>query len=319
MRKLVRTVLWATIGVFACPALAQYPTRPIQIIVPLPPGTAIDMMTRSLAAGLSQRIGQSVVVQNKAGADGAIGAAEVLRAAPDGYTLLMGTNSPLSAAPLIAKTPPYDPIADFTPIAHIGKFTHVILVNPEVPVKSLREFFDYARARPGKVDFGSGNTFSLVSTAQLMKLGGITMTHVPYKGEPQALVDLVAGRVQFMWSTKAVTKTFIQEGKVRALAVTDEARDPDLPDVPTLSEAGISGFNSLTYAALVGPAKMPREAVDRLNREVLAVIRTPQVREQMARLSFEPIGSTPEALTELLRKQLQLWSVAIDELKLREQ
>ncbi len=306
------------IAILGCDAAAQqYPSKPVQIVVPLPVGTAIDMAARIIGAPLGQRFGQSVVILNKGGNDGAIGAIEVVRAAPDGYTLLMGTNGPLSAAPLMTKSPQYDVMNDFTPIGFVGKFTHVMLVNPSLPVKTLNELFAYARANRGKVNFGSGNTYSLVSTAQLMKLGNMEMIHVPYKGEPQALVDLVAGRVQFMFSTKAVTLPFIKDGRVRALAVTDLKRDPALPNVPTLAEAGVPAFASLTYAALVGPAKMPRDVVERINRELRVVLQLPEVREQLWRLSFEGIGSTPEELGATLKTQWELWSAAVRELNLQ--
>lgn len=295
----------------------QYPSRPIQIIVPLPVGTAIDMATRIIADPLGARLGQPVVVMNRGGNEGTIGAVEVVRAPADGYTLLMGTNGPLSAAPLMSRAPQYDVMNDFTPISFIGKFTHVMLVNPNVPAATLAEFFNYVQANPGKINFGSGNTYSLVSTAQLMKIGHIQMTHVPYKGEPQALIDLVANRVQFMFSTKAVTLPFIKDGRVRALAVTDLQRDPAIPNVPTLAEAGVPRFANLTYAALVGPAKMPREVVERINRELKAVLEAPEVRAQLARLSFEGISSTPDELGATLKTQWELWSTAVRELNLR--
>ena len=297
----------------------QYPSRTVQIIVPLPVGTAIDMATRVIANSLAARLGQPVVVLNRGGNEGTIGAIEVVRSAPDGYTLMMGTNGPLSAGPLMSKSPQYDVMNDFTPISYVGKFTHVMVVNPNVPAATLSDFFAYARANPGKINFGSGNTYSLVSTAQLMKIGRIEMTHVPYKGEPQAMIDLIANRVQFMFSTKAVTLSFIKDGRVRALAVTDLQRDPALPNVPTLAEAGMPRFANLTYAALVGPAKMPPDVVERINRELKVVLETPEVRDQLARLSFEGISSTPAELGATLKTQWDLWGTAVRELNLQNQ
>ena len=318
MTSIVRALSVIALTLLGASASAQqYPTRAVQIIVPLPVGTAIDMATRVIAEPLAARLGQPVVVLNRGGNDGTIGAIEVVHAPADGYTLLMGTNGPLSAGPLMTKTPQYDVMNDFTPISYIGKFTHVMLVNPNVPASTLNEFFAYVRANPGKINFGSGNTYSLVSTAQLMKIGRIEMTHVPYKGEPQALIDLVANRVQFMFSTKAVTVPFIKDGRVRALAVTDLQRDPALPSVPTLAEAGVPRFANLTYAALVGPAKMPRDVVERISRELKVVLETPEVRAQLARLSFEGISSTPAELGATLKTQWDLWGTAIRELNLQ--
>lgn len=318
MRSVARLLLALLALAVAAGASAQaWPAKPIQVIVPLPVGTAIDLATRVIAEPLGVRLGQPVVVLNRGGNDGAIGALEVVRAPGDGYTLLMGTNGPLSAAPLMTKSPQYNVMTDFTPISFVGKFTHVMLVNPEVPAKTLTEFFQYVQANPGKVNFGSGNTYSLVSTAQLMKIGRIEMTHVPYKGEPQALVDLVAGRVQFMFSTKAVTLPFIKDGRVRALAVTDLQRDPAVPNVPTLAEAGVPRFASLTYAALVGPARMPRDVVERINRELKVVLESPDVRDKLARLSFEAISSTPAELDATLKSQYEMWGAAVRELNLQ--
>jgi hypothetical protein len=174
---------------------AQFPAKPIRVVVPFPAGSATDTVARVLAAAASQPLGQPVVVENKAGADGAIAAAEVAKSAPDGYTLLMATNSPMSAVPALKKNPPYDPVADFTPVTDIGRYTFFIVVHPEVPAKSLAELISYARVNPGKLNYATGNTSGIVSTAYFASLAKIELVHVPYKGEPQALTDLVAGHL----------------------------------------------------------------------------------------------------------------------------
>ena len=191
--------VWCAALLFACTAHAQYPAKPVRVVVPFPAGSSTDIITRVLAGSVSQAIGQTLVVDNKAGADGAIAAAEVAKAPADGYTLLMATNSPMSAVPAMKKNPPYDPVADFTPITDIGRYTFFIVVHPSVPAKTLKELIDHARANPGKLNYATGNTTGIVSTAYFASLAKIALVHVPYKGEPQALTDLVAGRVQLMF------------------------------------------------------------------------------------------------------------------------
>jgi tripartite-type tricarboxylate transporter receptor subunit TctC len=203
-----------------------FPNKPIRLVVPFPAGSATDSIGRTLGAAVSVALGQQVIVDNKAGADGAIAAAEVARAAPDGYTLLMATNSPMSAVPALRKVPPYDPVADFTPITDAGRYTFFIVVHPSVPANSIAELIQYAKANPGKLNYATGNTTGIVSTALFASLAGIQMVHVPYKGEPQAMTDLIGGRVQFLVATAATVAPHVREGRLRALAVTLEQRSP---------------------------------------------------------------------------------------------
>jgi tripartite-type tricarboxylate transporter receptor subunit TctC len=237
----------------------------------------------------------------------------VARSAPDGYTLLMATNSPLAAVPLLRKNPPYDPIADFTPISFVGRYTFYLLVNAGVPAKTLTELLDYARANPDKLNYATGNTTGIVSTGQMLALGGVKMVHVPYKGEPAAITDLVGGRVHVMFATPTTALAFIKEGKLRALATTNAKRTAQLPDVPTMAEAGMPRFSIGTWAALFGPAKMPRDILDRLNHEVNAAMKRPDVREQLERQAFEYAPSTPDEMGAFLRDQIEVWSRAIRE------
>ena len=319
MFELLRRCLvpFAVFAAAAVPALAQYPAKQVRVVVPLPAASATDTVARILLQQVGQGLGQTVVVDNKPGADGAIAANEVLRAAPDGYTLFFATNSPLAAVPTMRKTPPYDPVADFTPIGFVGRYLHVVLVHPDVPAKTLAEFFTYARAHPGTLNYGSGGTFQIISTAQLLKIGGITMTHVPYKGEPAALVDLIAGRLQFMVTTQSTSLPFVKDGKLRAIAVTNSKRSESFPDVPTLIESGVQHFPSLSWAVLVGPAKMPSNVVERVNKELNAALAKPDVRERLARNAFEPIISTPEELKTFLREQQEMWTRTVRELGLQ--
>jgi tripartite-type tricarboxylate transporter receptor subunit TctC len=301
MTRLLAALLIAALSGIAS---AQYPAKPIKIIVPFPGGSATDTITRILGASVSGAIGQPVVVENKAGADGAIAAGEVMRAAPDGYTLLMATNSPMSAVPALKKVPPYDPVKDFTPITDIGRYTFFIVIHPSVPAKTVSEFIHYARANPGKINYASGNTTGIVSAAFFASQAGIQMVHVPYKGEPQAITDLLAGRVQLLFASSSTSVPQIRDGKLRALATTLSRRSNLLPDVPTIAEAGMPQFQLTSWAGLFGPAKMPREIVERLNKEFLAAMQRPDVVANMDKQAFILLPSTPERLGEFVKEQL---------------
>ena len=306
-------LLCATGLLAAAPAVHSqaFPSKPIRIVVPFPAGSATDNIARALSGPVSASLGQPVIVENKAGADGAISGTEVARAAPDGYTLLLATNSPLSAVPAMKKAPPYDPVNDFTPITDVGRYTFFVVVHPSVPAKSVAELLQYAKANPGKLNYASGNTTGIVSMALFNSLGGVQMTHVPYKGEPQALVDLIAGRTQVMVVSSGTSLPHIREGRLRAIAVTLEKRSTALPDVPTIAEAGMPKFRLTSWAGLLGPAKMPREVVDRLNKEFNAAIEKPEVRAAMDKQAFLLLGSTPEQLGTLVREQFEAFKSTI--------
>jgi tripartite-type tricarboxylate transporter receptor subunit TctC len=291
--------LWAPLA-----ALAQFPGKPIRVIVPFPAGSATDTITRILSNSVSQSVGQPVVVENKAGADGAIAAAEVAKAPADGYTLLMATNSPMSAVPAMKKVAPYDPVRDFTPITDVGRYTFFIVVHPSVPAKTLPELIAYARSNPGKLNYATGNTTGIVSTAFFSSQAGIKMVHVPYKGEPQAITDLVAGRVQLMFSSSSTSVPHIREGRLRALVTTLPKRSGLLPDVPTIAEAGMPQFSITSWAGLFGPAGLPREVVQRLNREFVGAMGRPDVQAAMERQAFSLSPSTPEHLAAFVKEQM---------------
>lgn len=281
----------------------SYPNKPIRMVVPFPPGSATDSVARAFAQAMAPALGQPVVVENRAGGDGVIAGAEVVRAAPDGYTIMMGTNTPLAAGPALKKQPPYDPLTDFTPLADIGRYTFFFVVHPSVPANTLAEFIAHAKANPDKVNYGTGNTTGIVSVAQFASLAGVKMTHVPYKGEPQALTDLLAGRIQFMSVSAGTSVPHIRDGKLKALAVTLPSRSPALPQVPTLAEAGVQGFSIISWAAVVGPPRMPADVVARLNRELLAAMSKPEVTTIAERQAFQLTGSTPAKLGEFMKEQ----------------
>jgi len=240
-----------------------------------------------------------------------------MRAPPDGYTLLMATNSPLAAVPTMKKSPPYDPVKDFTPISYFGKYTYLVLVNPSLSVKSLADLIKYAQANPTTLNFATGNTFGLISTSQLMSLWGIKMNHVPYKGEPPALLDLIEGRVQFMFATQTTALPFVQQGRLRALATISHQRLAELPEVPTLTEAGVTRFSILPWAALFGPARMPSEIVATLNKAMVDAVTDAAIRQQLERYAFEPSTSTPQQLADFLQEQLKAWTTTLAEVGIR--
>jgi tripartite-type tricarboxylate transporter receptor subunit TctC len=300
-----RSICGVLLAVFSSLVLAQYPARTVRIVVPFPAGSATDTITRVLAQSVSQSVGQSFVVENKAGADGAIAAAEVAKAAPDGYTLLMATNSPMSAVPAMKKSPPYDPVADFTPITDIGRYTFFIVVHPNVPAKTLAELIDYARANPGKLNYATGNTTGIVSTAYFASLAKIDLVHVPYKGEPQALTDLIAGRVQMMFCSSSTSMPQIREGKLRALVTTLGKRSHLAPEVPTIGEAGMPQFSITSWAGLFGPARMPREVVERLNSEFGAAMGRAEVQAAMEKQAFSLSPSSPDRLAAFVKEQME--------------
>jgi tripartite-type tricarboxylate transporter receptor subunit TctC len=289
-------------------ALAQFPGKPIRVIVPFPAGSSTDTITRILANSVSQSVGQPLVVENKAGADGAIAAAEVAKAPPDGYTLIMATNSPMSAVPAMKKNPPYDPIADFTPITDVGRYTFFIVVHPSVPAKNLGELIEYGRANPGKINYATGNTTGIVSTAFFASQAGIRMVHVPYKGEPQAITDLVAGRVQLMFASASTSVPHVREGRLRALVTTLPKRSALLPDVPSIADAGMPQFSITSWAGLFGPANMPREVVERLNREFRAAMGRAEVQAAMEKQAFALSPSSPEQLAAFVKEQMESYS-----------
>ena len=316
MTAMLRAIPFLLALLLAAPlaqAQAPYPNRPIRIVVQFPPGGATDAAARILGQALTQSMGQSVIVDNRPGADGAIAAEHVAKAAPDGYTLFMASNTPMMQVPLLRKNPPYDPVADFTPIADIGRYIFVLVVNPELPVKSLAELTAYARANPGKLNFGSYSSVGQLLFAQMKATTRTDMALIPYKGEAPTIIDVLAGRVHFTFATPASTLAHIKEGKLRPLAVLLPARSGLLPEVATTVEAGMAPFSVATFVSLFGPARMPADVVARLNKEFNAVMQQPGMREQIERQGVLLNGSSPEELGRFIGQQLEAWRRAFGE------
>lgn len=289
------------------PALAHaqaYPAKPIKIIIPFGPGSSTDVITRVLAQAVSQTIGQPIVIDPKPGGDGAVSALEAAKSPADGYTLYVGSGSPLAAVPALRKNPPYDAVNDFTPITDIGRYTVFLYVNSSVPARTFQEFVAYVKANPGKLAYGTGNASGIVAFAQMNALAGLDMLHVPYKSAPPAVIDLVANRVQAMMDPPTAALAYVKEGKLRALATTLTQRSPLLPDVPTIYEAGLPNFTISNWMGLVGPARLPRDIVDRLNREFGAAMKKPEVIAAMEKQAFALNPSTPEQFQAFVREQI---------------
>jgi tripartite-type tricarboxylate transporter receptor subunit TctC len=275
--------------------------------VPFPPGGAAELGARIFSVPLGQALGQPIVIETKPGADGAIAADAVMKSPADGYTIFYATNTAFNWVPAIRKNPPYNPVTDFTPVSFVGYFGFFLFSHPSVPAKTVSELIAYARANPGKLNYGSGNSTSQLFGAQLSKLEKLDMVHVPYKGDGPLTIDLVGGRVQLAFATPGSAAPQVKEGKLRALMAMFPSRSPLLPEVPTAAEAGLGKMSLTPWGGVFGPKGMPKEAVDRLARELAVVLKRPEVREAFGKLAFEPRSSTPEELTAILKQQIEVW------------
>lgn len=292
-------------------ASAQTTGKPTRIVVPFAAGSTTDIIARILAGPLGQALGTATIVENKPGADGAIAAADVKRAPADGSTLFVATNSPMSAAPHLQKGLAYDPLTDFTPIGHVGNYTFFLVVHADVPARSFAEFVAHAKAKPDALNYGSGNTSSISFTGTLTSLADIKLVHVPYKSEPPAVLDLIAGRIQVMVSSYSTVAAHIRDGKLRPLLVFLPERSPVLPEVPSVAEVGLPRFVISSFCALYGPAGMSRGQVAAINRALEAVLQQAEVREQLLKQAFVPNGSSPDALAAFTAEQLKVWGEAL--------
>lgn len=296
-------------------ALAQaWPSRPIRLVVPYPTGGPTDVLARIVAAKLPDVLGQPVTVDNRAGASGQIGAGEVARAAPDGHTLLSNASIHVINPSLYAKSP-YDAIADFAPVTQLATVPLILVVNNELPVRSVRELIDYAKANPGKLNFGSSGNAAAPHLAgeQFKIMTGVQMQHVPYKGSAPALTDLIGGAIQLMFDSMPSAMPHVKSGKVRAIAVTTARRVAAVPDLPTIAEAGVPGYDIGTWYGVWAPKGTPAPIVQRLHAEIVKVLAMPDVRERYASLGAEPVGSSPDAFAAYCASELQKWGKIVRE------
>jgi tripartite-type tricarboxylate transporter receptor subunit TctC len=304
----MRLVIFIVAALAAFSVNAQYPDKPIRLVVPFPPGGAAEVGARVFATPLGQALGQPVVVETRAGADGAIAADVVMKSAPDGYTLFYATNTAFNWVPATRKNPPYNPMTDFTPVSMIGYFGFFLFAHPSVPAKNVAELIAYARANPGKLNYGSGNSTAQLFGAQLMQLEKLNMVHVPYKGDGPLMVDLIGGRVHIAFATPGTAAPQVKDGKLRAYAAMFPNRSALLPDVPTANEAGLGKMSLTPWGGVFGPKGMPRDVVDRIARELAVILKRPEVREGFSKLAFEPKSSTPEELSAFLKQQIESWT-----------
>lgn len=296
-----------------------YPTKPIRFLVGFPPGGANDLVARAVAARLSPRLAQQVVVENRPGAAGNIATELVARAAPDGYTMLLGSVASLAMSPGLHRKVPFDPINDFAPITQAVAVSSLFVVHPVMPVRTLKEFVALAKKQPGKLNLASPGTGSIAHLASELfkRTAGINVLHVPYKGGGPAVIDALSGQVECLISLISTGAPHVQSGKLRGLAVTSGKRSPILPDVPAVAESGYPGFEASGWLGLLFPAKTPDAIVDRLYRETVAVVNMPGVREQLQRSGLDPAPSSPEAFRAYIKSELAKWTRLINEAGIR--
>jgi putative tricarboxylic transport membrane protein len=291
----------------------SYPTRPITLVAVFGAGSASDTLCRVIAQPLGAALKQPVVVEPRPGADGALAATYVAKANPDGYTLMLATNSPLSADPFLLKDLSYDAVKDFAPVTRVGSFTLMLVINPGIPANSIKELIAYAKANPGKLSFASGNTAGIVAGETLKHWAGIDLLHVPYKSTPPALEDILAGRVSMMFADLTTAMPHVKAGTLRALALTRLQRSALFPELPTMDEAGVTGFELDAWAGIVAPARTPPEIVTQLNGELRKIIDNPDIKAKLKNVGFEAFSSTPEELGSFIKAQLDKWGKMVSD------
>ncbi len=294
----------------AAPALAQdYPTRPIRLVVPYAPGGGADAVARIVAKRVSESLGQPIVVENRGGAGSILGTDMVAKAAPDGYTLLLGQSGPISINPAVYKTLPYDPVKDFVPISMTTAYPYILVIHPDTPARSLQEFVALARSRPGAMNYGTtgvGAANHLVAELFNSK-AGLKMTHIPYRGTALAVGDLVAGQLSMVFGDPVSVLPHIQSGKLRALAVTSLERSPVAPQVPTVAEGGYAGFEALAWHGILAPANTPPAIVRKLNEHIARALADPETSKLLTNQAMQTVGNTPEAFAAFIQKDIAIW------------
>ena len=301
--------------VLGLPAIAnaqEWPARPIRFVISFGPGSASDAISRVLADEVGKQLGQPVVIIHKPGADGTISGVEVQRSAPDGYTFLFGTNSALAVAPNLRKAPPYNVLTDFSPVSLVGLNTLFFTVHPSVPARTMSELVTYIRANPGKLNAATGHTYAIVSTGLFASHNKLELHTIPYKGEPEAIVDLLAGRVQMMVGTSTSVYAHAKAGNLRVLAGSTDLRNPLWPDTPTLAEAGQPAHPFAAFFAVVGPAGLPTEIAARMNREIVAALTKSETQEKMRSHGVIAKSSTIPEFAAYLKDQNTVWKKALD-------
>jgi tripartite-type tricarboxylate transporter receptor subunit TctC len=294
-------VLWAD----------DYPSRPVTITAVFGPGSASDTIARIVADSLGAALKQPVVVEDRPGADGAVAALYVHHQPADGYNILMATNSPLSADPFLHKDINYDAVKDFDPISRVGSFTLMLVIDPKLPIHSVKELIDYTKANPGKLTYASGNTAGIVGMEMLKRFAELSILHVPYKSTPPAIEDIIGGRVSMMFADFTTAMPHVAAGALRPLAVSRIKRSTLFPDLPTMDEAGIKGFNLDAWAGLVAPAGTPPDVIKKLNAALRPIIDSPDAQKRFKNVGFEAFSSSPAELGDFIKAQLVEWQKMI--------
>jgi len=294
-------------------SLAAYPDRPVKVVIPFAAGGGADIVGRLVFQKLSTRLGQSFVIENRGSAGGIIGADMVAKAAPDGYTLLLGQTGPNAINPALFSKMPYDPIKDFSPIIQLTSYPYVIVVNPNVPVKNLQELIALSKAKPGSLSFGTAGTGSSAQLAAelFMQATNITMTHIPYKGAGPALMDTMAGVVSLTFGDAASATPLVTSNSLRAIAVTSKRRSALLPQVPTVIESGYPGFEAVAWHAVLAPAKTPPEIIQKLNSEIAIVLSDPELQKRLSQDGIEIIGSSAEDFSIYIKNEVAKWAKVV--------
>jgi len=298
----------------ALPAFGQaYPTKPVKVVVPFPAGGTTDILARHVAAKLSERLGQQFIVDNKAGAGGNIGTEFTAKADADGYTIMMGTIGTHAINISLYNKLGYDPVKDFAPLSLVAMVANVLVVHPSVPAKNVQEFIALAKAQPGKLNFGTpGNGTSGHLSAELFKtMTGTDLIHVPYRGSGPMLTDLLGGNVQFTFDNLPSALPHIRSGALRALGVTTPKRWPSTPDIPTIAEQGLPDYSATAWFAMYAPVKTPAPILAKLNSEIDAILKTPEMKAQFDQQGAEPVGGKPEVLADLMKTEIEKWAKAV--------
>jgi len=305
--KIAAVLAAVTCALSVAAQAADWPTRPVRIIVPFGAGSATDVVARTVGQNLSETLGQAMVIDNRAGANGTIGAELAAKAPKDGYTLLMSTNTPSAAAPSLMKKINYDPVKDFAPIARVGTIAFVLAVNPSLPAKTMPELIALAKKQPGKLTAGSGSAGSLVPVFMLQQMAGIELNHIPYKSIPPALTDVMSGQIHMVYADMVTGAPQVKSGKVRGLGVTSMKRDPLLPEVPAIAET-VKGFELIAWFALFAPAGTPPAIVDRLAAESAKILARSEVRERFALMGIQVAPQSPAELRKFQQSELEKWA-----------
>jgi len=318
--RILRTAGTAALCLVAATAAQAdtWPSRNITLVLPFAAGSGTDTTTRIISKELGTALGTGIVIENKAGANGSIAASFVARSAPDGYTLLVTTNTTHSANPYLLKSLTYDPVKDFTPIARTGDLPFMLVINPEIPANSVAELIALAKKEPGKYSYASGSSSAIVSGATFARLAGIDLLHVPYKSSPPALTDVIAGRVSMMFVDVLTGLPHVKGKALKMLAVTTKQKSALLPELPTMDET-VKGFDISSWQGYFGPAGMPKEIVTRLNAEIRKIVERPEIKAQLAERGMEAFAQTPEEYEAFLKDQLVLWEKLITDAGIEKQ